>query len=441
MDILNTLSLESNKQIKINFNGGDLSSDAGLLLIKEFAHKIGLTSLVRKLFKTNDTALMRFHSDPDNLMQMIYQIIAAYFEDNCADELTNDPIFTSILNKNCLASQPTLSRFWNRMDEDTLKQLDQIDSAMRKVIYSIKRPDFMLFDLDSTLLNTYGKQEGEGFNYHYQAHGYHPLLCFDGMTRDLLKAELRDGTQYCSKDADKFMTSLLQEYRSNFPLMPLYLRGDSGFAAPGLYEVCEEYDCTYAIRLKNNSMLEKLAYEADLALYRATKHDAISYAVEYGEFMYQASGWSHPRRVVFKIEKPYESCIHMYTFIVTTMEMEPYKVIQFYCGRGAMENFIKESKSGFDFSAVSSHQRVVNANRLQVHALAYNLFNWFRRLALAVSMRKKSLDTIRLELLKIATRVVHSARYITFKLCSSCCHKKEFFETLENIQRLPVQLE
>lgn len=165
MDILNTLSLESNKQIKINFNGGDLSSDAGLLLIKEFAHKIGLTSLVRKLFKTNDTALMRFHSDPDNLMQMIYQIIAAYFEDNCADELTNDPIFTSILNKNCLASQPTLSRFWNRMDEDTLKQLDQIDSAMRKVIYSIKRPDFMLFDLDSTLLNTYGKQEGEGFDF------------------------------------------------------------------------------------------------------------------------------------------------------------------------------------------------------------------------------------------------------------------------------------
>ena len=183
------------------------------------------------------------------------------------------------------------------------------------------------------------------------------------------------------------MTSLLQEYRSNFPLMPLYLRGDSGFAAPGLYEVCEEYDCTYAIRLKNNSMLEKLAYEADLALYRATKHDAISYAVEYGEFMYQASGWSHPRRVVFKIEKPYESCIHMYTFIVTTMKWNLTKLSSSVVA--PMENFIKESKSGFDFSAVSSHQRVVNANRLQVHALAYNLFNWFRRLALAVSMRKK----------------------------------------------------
>ena len=95
----------------------------------------------------------------------------------------------------------------------------------------------MLFDLDSTLLNTYGHQEGAAFNYHYQAHGYHPLLCFDGITGDLLKMELRDGTHYCSKDADKFMTPLLKEYRTKYPSLPLYLRGDSGFAAPELYEV------------------------------------------------------------------------------------------------------------------------------------------------------------------------------------------------------------
>ena len=106
-----------------------------------------------------------------------------------------------------------------------------------------------------------------------------------------------------------------------------------------------------------------------------------------------------------------------------------------------MENFIKESKSGFDFSSVSSHSRIVNANRLRVHALAYNLFNWFRRLALSASMRKQRIDTIRLKLLKIAARVIHSARYITFKLCSSCPYKKEFYETLSNIEKLQPQLE
>ena len=348
---------------------------------------------------------------------------------------------TTILDKDALASQPTLSRFFNRMDEDTLCQLNQITRELRKVIYSIKKPEFMLFDIDSTLLDTYGTQEGEGFNYHYQAHGYHPLLCYDGLTGDLLKAELRDGTMYCSKEADIFMKALLDEFISDFPDMPLFLRGDSGFASPDLYEVLEDKHCKYAIRLKENAKLCELAEDENQALYRATKFNQVDYAVEYGEFMYQAGSWSHPRRVVFKIEKPYGQMIHLYTFIVTTLEMKPYQVIQFYCGRGKMENFIKEGKSGFDFASVSSSSKLVNANRLLLHALAYNLFNWFRRLALAVSMRKQRIDTIRLKLLKIAARVAKSARYKYFKLCSSCPYKREFYETLENIRNLQPQLE
>ncbi len=441
MNSLNTFALESNSQIKINFDGGDLSSDAGLLLFKEFLFKIGAVKLINRMFKTNDTAWFRIHKDDANLMQVIYQIISAYFEDDCADELTNEPVMTAVLDKDALASQPTLSRFWGRMDKDTLEQMNQITLELRKIIYSIKKPDFMLFDIDSTLLDTYGHQEGEGFNFHYQAHGYHPLLCYDGLTGDLLKSELRDGTMYCSKEADGFMQALLDEFIADYPDMPLYLRGDSGFASPDLYEVLESKDCKYAIRLKENAKLRELAEDENQALYHATRFNQIDYAVEYGGFMYQAGSWSHPRRVVFKIEKPYGQMVHMYTFIVTTMEMEPYQVIQFYCGRGKMENFIKEGKSGFDFASVSSSSKLVNSNRLLVHGLAYNLFNWFRRLALAVSMRKQRIDTIRLQLLKIAARVVKSARYKYFKLCSSCPYKKEFYETLENIRNLHPQLE
>lgn len=441
MDILHTLSLESNTKIKINFDGGNLSSDAGLLLFKEFLFKIGAIKVVNRIFKTNDSAWFRIHKDSANLMQVIYQIISAYFQDDCADELTNEPVMTAILDKDALASQPTLSRFFNRMDKDTLEQLNKIIRELRKVIYSIKKPEFMLFDIDTTLLDTYGKQEGEGFNYHYQAHGYHPLLCYDGLTGDLLKVELRDGTMYCSKEADIFMKSLLDEFISDFPDMPFYFRGDSGFASPELYEVLEDKNCTYAIRLKENAKLRELAEDENQDLYHATKHNQVDYAVVFGEFMYQAGSWSHPRRVVFKIEKPYGQMIHMYTFIVTTFEMEPHKVIRFYCGRGSMENFIKESKNGFDFSSVSSSSKLVNANRLLIHALAYNLFNWFRRLALAVSMRKLRIDTIRLKLLKTAAKVVRTARYKYFKLCSSCPYKKEFYETLENIRNLRPQLE
>ena len=111
-------------------NSNDISSDAGLLLIKEFIGKQGADKLLDKTFKTNDPALFRYHTDQENLLQMIYMIIASYFEDDASDELTNDPAFKSVLEKYALASQPTVSRFFNRMDEDTLNQFLTINRAV-----------------------------------------------------------------------------------------------------------------------------------------------------------------------------------------------------------------------------------------------------------------------------------------------------------------------
>ena len=355
MSIVNTFSLQSNRQIKINFDGGDLSSDAGLLLIKEFISKLGIERLLNRSFKTNDSAVFRYHTDRDNLLQMIYMIMAGYFEDDASDELTKDPVFKAVLEKSALASQPTVSRFFNRMDEDTLKQFQEISQILRKRIYSIQMPQAVILDLDSTLLVAYGKQEGRAFNFHYRSNGYHPLVCYDGITGDLIKIHLRDGAAYSCTGVTNFLQPILDEYLNDYPTIHLLLRGDSGFATSDLYKQCEENGTSYVIRL--------------------------------------------------------------------------------------MENFIKESKSGFDFSAVSSHNRIVNANRVQVHALAYNIFNWFRRLVLSAKMRKQRIDTVRLKLLKIATKVVHSARYITFKLCSSCPYKEEFYDTLSAIGKLNVQLE
>ena len=438
---LNDTALESNKYMKINFDGGDLSSDAGLLLVKEFACKLGFDKILKSEFRTNDSALFRIHKDDENLWQMVYQILGAYFEDDCADELTNDPVLTTILGKKALASQPTLSRFFNRMDDTTLRQFYGIMRKLRKVVYAIKRPQLILLDLDSTLLDTYGHQEGEGFNFHYQNHGYHPLVCYDGVTGDLLKIELRNGTDYSCTGVVDFLQPLLDEFLTEYPDVPLLLRGDSGFATPVLYKQCETNGTSYAIRLKENKNLRALASDIEDHLYEMTQQDKVSYAAAYGEFMYQAGSWDYPRRVVCKVEKPTDQMVHLFTFIVTNMDSSPEDVIRFYCKRGTMENFIKESKNGFDFAAVSSSSKIVNANRLQFHALAYNIFNWFKRLALSAKMRKQQINTIRLKLLKIAAKVVHSARYTVFKLCSSCPYKDEFYETLENIRNLQPRLE
>ncbi len=441
MSIVNTLSLESNRKIKINFDGGDLSSDAGLLLIKEFISKLGMDKLFSQSFNTNDSALFRYHTDKENLLQMIYMIIAGYFEDDSSDELTNDPVFKAVLNKDTLASQPTISRFHNRMDEDSLNQFLSINQILRKKVYSVQMPEAIILDLDSTLLNTYGKQEGRAFNFHYQSNGYHPLVCYDGLTGDLIKIQLRDETQYSSTGVVDFLQPILDEYLEDFPEIKLLLRGDSGFATPGLYKQCEENGTGYVIRLKENAILrDKASYLVD-ELDEITKNNKVDYAVVYGEFMYQAGPWPYERHVVCKVAKPENPMIYMYTFIVTNMESSPEYLIKFYCKRGLMENFIKESKTGFDFASVSSHTRIVNANRLQIHALAYNIFNWFRRLTLSANMRKQRIDTVRLKLLKIAAKVIRSARYITFKLCSSCPYKDEFYNTLYNISKLCIQLE
>ena len=188
-------------------------------------------------------------------------------------------------------------------------------------------------------------------------------------------------------------------------------------------------------------MLRKLAQALDSELSYLTREDSVSYAVVYGEFLYKADSWDYPRRVVCKIEKPHGQIIHIHTFVVTNMESSPEDLIRFYCKRGNMENFIKECKSGFDMSCVSSSSMIVNANRVQIHALAYNLFNWFRRLTLPESMRKDRINTVRLKLLKIATKIVSSARYVYFKLCSYCPYQAQFFETLANIEKLSPQLE
>jgi len=438
---LSDTTLESNRKLKFNFDGGDLSSDAGLILLKEFVSKMGFDRIVNEDFQTNDSATSRFHKDDANLLQVIYQVVSAYFEDDNADELTNDPIFTSILDKEVLASQPTLSRFYNRMDQDTLTQFNEINQKLRRVVYSCEKPKMVLMDLDSTLLNTYGKQEGEAFNFHYQAHGYHPLVCYDGLTGDLLKAGLRKGSDYSCTGVCEFLRPLLDEFLDKYPEIELYLRGDSGFATPDLYKQCETNGTSYVIRLKENATLQNRVKGLDAELSEMTRENAVDYAVVYGEFYYQANSWEYPRRVVCKIEKPTDQMTHMNTFIVTNMELAPEQIIKLYCNRGRMENFIKEGKSGFDFAAVSSSSEIVNANRFQVRALAYNIFNWFRRLALPEKMRRHMVDTIRLKLIKVAAKVVHSARYIIFKLCSSCPYKDEFYKTFENIRRLTPQLE
>ena len=136
------------------------------------------------------------------------------------------------------------------------------------------------------------------------------------MTGDLIKVQLRDGTQYSCTGVVDFLQPILDEYLNDYPAIPILLRGDSGFATPDLYKQCEENGTSYVIRLKENGLLrEKASYLVD-ELNEITRNNKVDYAVVYGEFMYKAKSWHYERRVVCKVEKPENQMVYMYTFVV-----------------------------------------------------------------------------------------------------------------------------
>jgi len=440
MDSLLEKSLNFKRHLKINFEGGNLTSDAGLVLYREFDEKIGFSKTIKDNLEVEDrSADARTHKNQDIAIQRIYQRIAGYTTDDNADELRHDPIFTNILDKEALASQPTISRFNNRVTVETLKSYQQINEKLQDRIYSEAMPEHIVFDIDSTNFKTYGDQYGSDYNSHYAANGYHPLLMFDGLTGDLIKAELRSGNVYTSRQVVRFVGPVLKRYINKYPSITRIIRADSGFATPELYEISEQLDTLYAIRLKVNSTLYKLACEFAERMDSLRKRDVISSHVIYGEFMYKASSWKKERRVVVKLEKPEGQMLYNYTFIVTNMTLFPEDVVKFYCNRGTMENFIKEGKLGLAFDKMSSSDFVANANKLQETVLAYNLNNWFRNICLEkTSMKSMKIETIRIKLIKIAAKIIKGGRYLKFKLCSSCPYKQEFWTILNKIQSIPL---
>ena len=300
-------------------------------------------------------------------------------------------------------------------------------------------PEKIIFDLDSTYSETYGNQYGSAYNPHYGAEGYHPLLMFDGVSGDLIKANLRAGNIYTSRKAVSFVDPVFKKYNKKFKDIPFYLRADSGFALPKLYEISEEHTVFYTIRLKANARLYELAEPLTEKLNQKCQDNPYEQQDVYGEFNYKANSWNKKRRVIVKIEKAkgqLPGC-YTYTFIVTNIEdWRPRKLVKFYCQRGTMENFIKEGKNGFAFGKMSSTDFYANANKLQQMLLAYNLNNWMRRLCFPEHNKSDRIGTIRTKLIKIAARIVKTGRYIYFKLASSCPNKKLFIKVLNNIHKL-----
>ena len=289
--------MKFNSKLTVSNTGGNLSTDSGLILVKEFMDSLNFSDLSKQHLEIEDKRLYHTHDNFSLMEQLIYQNIAGYSTDSSANLLKQDPIFKVVLDKSNLASQASLSRFLDRISEENISQLQELNQAMIDKVRLARNTTEMIFDLDSTHSDTYGNQEKTDYNAHYQTNGYHPSVTIEELTGDFLKAELRSGNVYTSTGIGAVVEPLFEHYNQVVPVSNILVRGDSGFATPELYDLCEVYDSFFVIRLKANRNLSKLA-ESFIQI--DDNHPWDKKEVVYSSTSYQAKSWSKERRVCIK---------------------------------------------------------------------------------------------------------------------------------------------
>ena len=290
----------------------------------------------------------------------------------------------------------------------------------------------LILDLDSSVSETYGDQEGTAYNGHFECVCYHPLFLFNQLG-DLEYAMLRRGNHASAKFRRRVLLPVIHRYRHLD--IPKFFRGDAAFANPALYRVLEKEGYRYVIRLKANAVLER---EIEHLLTRPVGRPSRKPKVFYHSFQYQAKSWQRSRRVVAKVEWHTGELFPRVGFIVTNSNKHSKNVVKFYNGRGTAEQWIKEGKNAVKWTKLSCRTFKDNQTRLQLFALAYNLANFLRRLALPHEVKHWSLTTLREKLVKIGAKVPRHAKYVTFQLAEVAITRKLFAAILDRIERLAL---
>ncbi|SMH27297.1 Transposase DDE domain group 1 [Carnobacterium iners] len=435
MITLQEKAMKFNNHLYVSHTGGRLSSDSGLILVDELMGTFHFEELSKKLISYNENRRYWKHTNHKILKQLILQLIAGYKADSSATILQYDPVLQTLSQEECLASQPTISRFLDRITDQTINDLQTFNQTLIDQARFVRNDMNMIIDLDSTHSDTFGIQEQTDYNAHYRTNGYHPLVAFDGLTGDFLKAKLRSGNQYTSKGVKEFLEPLLDHYNQAVPTADILVRGDSGFATPDIYELCEEYGSNFVIRLKHNNNLYRLAEEF---VYYDDNYPWNEKEEYYYSVSYQAASWSKPRRVCIQSIREMGELLFKHTFIVTNFSenISSKQVFKTYKKRGAMENYIKEAKNGFYFDKTDSPKFIENHARMMISVLAYNLINFLRTTCFDKNYKGLQINTIRLRLFKVAGKLVSTAREMYLKISSSHVYQAEFYAVFNRIQRI-----
>jgi hypothetical protein len=316
------------------------------------------------------------------LRQAVYGRLAGYEDVNDAERLARDPTMRAIVGREGLdrpaASTSQMGRFETEWlaTEANLAALASLSGTWIDRVHERRPPDGIILDMDSSESPTHGEQEGSAYNGHFGCTCYHPLFVFNQFG-DLERCALRPGNVHSADGWRAVLEPVIARYRERG--LDLDFRGDAGFAKPEVYELLEAEDLGYAIRLPANSVLqERIGHLLTRPVGRPPRKPQVFFA----SFRYQAQSWAKPRRVVAKVEWHQGELYPRVGFVVTNLTRPAGRVSKFYHGRGTAEQWIKEGKQALRWMRLSCRAFRDNTVRLQLFALAYNLANFLRTLAL-----------------------------------------------------------
>ncbi len=401
--------------IEANFQGGAISSDGGVLLLRQMDRRIGLSDSVAAALNDPRSPERIRHELRDLVAQRLYGLCCGYEDLNDHDRLRHDPLMQTAVGKvDELASSPTFSRLETRATRAEVMALNGV-LVDQFIAGHKKAPAELVLDIDASDVPLHGDQELSQFHGYYDHYCYLPLYVFCGQA--ILACLLRPSRIDGAKHAAAVIKLLVDRLRLAWPKAHIIVRGDSGFCRQRLLRWCERNDVGYVIGVARNTRLHKQVEFWERRLATAFKKSGEKQRV-IREFRYAADSWDIERRLVTRLEFGDQGTNPR--FVVTNLDL-PAEILydKLYCLRGEAENRIKETQLDLFGTRASCHKFHANWLRLMFAALAYTLIQRLRDTALAgTELARATAASIRVRLLKIGAAILRNTRRIRIMLAS-----------------------
>ena len=403
------LSPVGRHEISTRFDGGSLSSDGGVLILREIEKRLNFAGMVASCLFDKRDARRTVHDYTTMIRTRMFAIACGYEDCDDLDELRHDPALKIACERlpesgPALASQPTLSRLentpsWRELGRMGLALIDLFCDSFSAV------PGHIVLDIDDTTDRTYGDQQLCLFNTHAAGYCFQPIHIYDAVTGKPVCFLLRPGKRPSGEEAARILRHVIGRIHRSWPRTVITVRGDGHYGTPEVMDLLEQHGCFYIFGLPGNKRLKRLSHpwNEDVAVRRvASGKDKVR---RFFQIQYGAKSWSRERKVIARVEATELGSDTR--FIVTNMVGRGKHLYEkIYCARGRMENLIKEHKLYTKSDRTSCHRWEANQFRLFLHTGAYWLLLLLRGAAPKRSpFRTATFETIRRTFLKIAVRV------------------------------------